>query len=447
MTRNKGEWTMNKKFRQNRIWLRFTVIMILVLLCARVSPVRAAALVVTTTADELNTDGLCSLREAVANANADDQSGSVDCAPGAGHDTITFGVSGTIVLGSALTIDEPDGLTIRGPTGGIIISGNHAVGVLQIFGGTNTLAGLTIVDGSAGNGGGIFTSGTLTVSGCTFSGNASSGTYSSSGGGAIYNSGTLTVLASTFSGNSAVIGGGGIRSSGTLTVNQSTFSGNSATDAGGLTSNGNNAHALITNSTFSGNAATGVGGGFGNVVGAAELINNSFSGNTAANTGGGIFNNGTLTVTNSTLSGNSATNGGGSVRNSSPGTTTLRNSIVAGSSPGDNCSGTIGNGGNNLDSGLSCGWGSGNGSLSSTYPALGPLEDNGGPTQTFALLPGSPAVDAVTFTPPNSAPSTDQRGYLRPVDGDADGRALVDIGAYEYNARPGYFVYLPVVFK
>ena len=66
-------------------------------------------------------------------------------------------------------------------------------------------------------------------------------------------------------------------------------------------------------------------------------------------------------------------------------------------------------------------------------PLLGPLQDNGGPTWTHALLDGSPAIDTGT---PTDCPAIDQRGYLRPVDGDGDDIAVCDIGAYEYLAGP-----------
>jgi hypothetical protein len=72
---------------------------------------------------------------------------------------------------------------------------------------------------------------------------------------------------------------------------------------------------------------------------------------------------------------------------------------------------------------------------------LGPLHDNGGPTFTHALLFGSPAIDAGD----NSAcPATDQRGFVRPMDGDDDGTATCDIGAFEHL---GLRARLPLVFN
>ncbi|TFH66227.1 MAG: DUF946 domain-containing protein, partial [Gemmatimonadales bacterium] len=122
---------------------------------------------------------------------------------------------------------------------------------------------------------------------------------------------------------------------------------------------------------------------------------------------------------------NAAPIGGGGVYNDSLGTLSLINTILADSIAGGNCSGTITNGGNNIDDGTTCGWGSTDGSISSTDPLLSALADNGGPTETLALLTGSPAMDGVTFNAPNSAPSTDQRGVPRPQG------AGYDIGAFE----------------
>jgi hypothetical protein len=180
----------------------------------------------------------------------------------------------------------------------------------------------------------------------------------------------------------------------------------------------------VSNSTFSGNwAGDGGGGGIEN-GGTLTVTNSSFSGNHAW-VGGGINNFKTLTVTNSTLSNNTVADGneGGGISsdNSVNASTILENTIVA-NNGGGNCRGTITNGGSNLDSGTTCGWGSNNGSLSDTDPELGLLAQNGGPTQTMALLAGSPAIDTGNDA---TCPATDQRGVTRPQG------SHCDIGAYE----------------
>jgi uncharacterized repeat protein (TIGR01451 family) len=270
-----------------------------------------------------------------------------------------------------------------------------------------------VANGSAGfQGGGISNGGTLTVANSTLSGNSAINC------GAIDNfaGGPLTVANSTISGNSASGAGGAICTQGSgTTITDTAFSGNSADSGGGIFVNAG--FLTVTNSTFSENSAGGFGGGGIRNQGILTVTNATFSGNSTTGDGGGIRNAGVATVTNATFSGNSASGGGG-IHNAA-GTLTLRNTIVANSSSGGNCSGAITDGGGNLQyPGMDCG-----ATITSADPMLDPagLQDNGGPTLTIALQPGSPAID--TAVPP--CPPTDQRGVLRPQG------AGCDIGAFE----------------
>ena len=150
------------------------------------------------------------------------------------------------------------------------------------------------------------------------------------------------------------------------------------------------------------------------------MIDSTISNNRVSASGGGIgiFDAGTLEVTNSTISGNSATFRGSGIHlvDNSVGAT-LRSSIVANNTSGDNCSlvTTLTDGGYNVDDDGTCGFTQATGSLPNTDPLLDPegLRNNGGPTKTIALQPESPAVDLVgqEACPP---PNTDQRGVARP---------------------------------
>jgi hypothetical protein len=214
--------------------------------------------------------------------------------------------------------------------------------------------------------------------------------------------------------------GGGIFNDGTLTVTNSTISDNSATGFGNNGGGGifNDGTLMVTNSTISGNSSSNLGGGI--------------------KTSGGS-QGGTLTVTNSTISGNSAhgsgNNGGGGIDSLSI-AATLKNTIVANSPAGGNCSGAPPTDvGNNLDSDTSCGFGTSNNSLSGVDPMLSPLADNGGPTLTHALLENSPAINrgnnAFAVEPDGNPLNYDQRGqgFARIVDG------TVDIGAFEVQGK------------
>jgi hypothetical protein len=238
---------------------------------------------------------------------------------------------------------------------------------------------------------------------------------------------------STLSGNSAFEGGGIFSYSGPVTVTNSTLSGNSAVFGGGDRIL-NGVPLSVSSRTLSGNSPihSGNGGGIYN-YGTLTVSTSTLSGNLAQGSsssdgyGGGIYNSGgAVTLSNNTLSGNSATGypGGGGIYNYESSTVTLTSTIVANSPKGSNCSGTIAEGvGYNLDSGTSCGF-SLNTDLNNTDPKLDLLGDNGGPTQTMALLQGSPAIDWVAAT---SCTATDQRGYTRPDNGES----TCDIGAYE----------------
>ena len=274
---------------------------------------------------------------------------SVDADTGTPGDTIDFAsrVTGTITPGT-LTLSK--NVTISGPGANLLtISGGGAKIFYINSGVTASISGLTIANGNSVNGGGID------------------------------NEGTLTVSNSTFAGNSAGYIGGGIFNDGTLTVSNSTFSGNSAGGGGGIANN--NGTVTVSNSTFSNNTASGNSG-----------------------YGGGIVNDSTLKVSNSTFSGNTANSGGGIFNNG--GTVTLTNSIVAGntiniSAAGDDCD--------------SCGTQSAYNLISTPSniinPMLGPLQYNGGPTETMMPLKGSPAINAGL----SSTLSTDQRGFPRPT--------------------------------
>jgi len=408
-----------------------------------VTPAHAATFTVTKTAD--TNDGTCgadcSLREAIADANASAGTPDTIILP-AGTYTLTLG-SQLPAVTSAITI-HGSGVanTIIQPNA----SANTAT--YRVFEVTSTgdltLDSLTVRNGRcngscanvADSGGGILNGGALIVSNVTF--NANSATL---GGGGMfnYNGSSPTLTNVTFSGNSATGGGGGMYnyiSSPTLT--NVTFSANSTVNLGGGMYNFSSS-VTLTNATFSANSASN-GGGIYNEKGSPTLTNVTFSAN-SANTGGGMYNYiSSPTLTNVTFSANSANTGGGmyNFSNSSP---TLKNTLIANSPSGGDCvsdaSTLNASSSNNLieASANACGLtNSVNGNIVGQDPALGALANNGGFTQTHALLTGSPAINKGTNT---GCPATDQRGITRPQG------AHCDIGAFEFVNT----VYLPLVVR
>ena len=248
-------------------------------------------------------------------------------------------------------------------------------------------------------------------------------------GGGIYNSGTLTISNSTLSGNSAMFGGGGIYNNNAVTISNSTISGNLAGNYGGGIYNAGTL--TVSNSTISGNFATGSSGGgiYNQNLSTVAIANSTLSGNSAGFSGGGVENDGdSVTISNGTLSGNSATFFGSGISSTSG--TTVKNSVVANSLGASDCYGTITALGANLDTDGSCG------TINFTQVTppqlnLGPLASNKpGTTDTQALLPGSVAIDAAADCTDASgtAVTTDQRGVARPDNGES----ACDIGAYEF---------------
>jgi hypothetical protein len=377
------------------------------------------------------------------------------------------GLSGTITLTSG-TLSITKNLTIAGPGASLItVSGNNRFEDFDIGPAiTVTISGLTIDNGTSTSfGGGIANNGALTLTKSTVSSN-----FAGSRGGGIYNSasGTLLVTNSVVTGNSTSNAGGGIFNVGTMIVSNSTLTtdGGANPDGGAIYNQGT---LTITSSTLSANGGVNAFGGAVRNDGTLTVDGSTFSANIAA-TGGAIYNVSTLSITNSTLAGNSATqtsgHGGGALCNfgtgaratvinctvsgnttqnqggglaNDGGSLILGNTIVAGNtaSVGPGISGAVTSRGHDLIGDGSGSTGLVNGvhgdqvgtSASPISPLLGPLQDNGGPTATFALLPGSPAIDAgdssVAVNAQGKALTTDQRSFSRLSNG------TVDIGAFE----------------
>lgn len=388
--------------------------------------------------DSIAGDGEITLREAIAALNANDASGNTDfngITFDNTNDEIQFGgLTGTLTLdGRELVVTEE--LTVSG-TGAenLIIDADGRSRVINVTQNVPlTIEGLTLTGGMllSGNGGGINSAGDVFLRETIVSGNTADNR-----GGGIFSEEEVTLIDSTVSNNTASKrGGGGIFSDEGAILLNSTVSDNTANSGGGIRSR---EEVILTNSTVSNNRVNNNGGG---IKSAGEVIatNSTISGNQAGTDGGGIFSRGGGTIANSTITQNMADrddngsgDGGGIFRVG--GTFAIRNSIVAGNTDnggeavdvsGDNING---NGNNILGTATGNGSGSiGTGSdivldaeeLTITDVLETTLADNGGPTQTHAIVIGSVAIDASG----TNATAKDQRGI--------DTFGVRDIGAFE----------------
>ena len=358
-------------------------------------PAWAETITVNPTTDEDNTDGDCSLREAVIAANTDAPRDA--CTAGTERDTITL-PAGTYTLTIAGSDED------AAATGDLDITGHTFI--------NGAGARSTIVVGGAGFDDRIF---------------------DIPGGGKTVEISGLTITNGTASDDQ----GGGVRNNtGRLKLHQVAVSGNTSTNGGGIFSSGDGTLTII-DSTVSGNSAD-VNGAIGQQLGTATIWNSTISGNQATFRFGGVAALGaTVNIQSSTIASNTSPNTGGGIGTSNAGgvvpTVSLKNTIVSDNTT-NNCAtpfgGTIVLQGNNISS-------DGCSSLAqpsdqqNTDPLLSPLANIGGPTDTHALRSGSPAIDAG-----DSDQTTDQRGVTRPQDGDKNGSAVDDIGAFELRTAP-----------
>ena len=255
-------------------------------------------------------------------------------------------------------------------------------------------------------------------------GNANGTDFASAGAGLLNNISDPTLRNIIFDSNSANSGGGMFNYISSPTLTDVTFQNNSAGYEGGGMVNDGGASPSLTNVTFTNNSANSGGGMYSGDFSNPSLTNVTLNNNTAILNGGGIFNYGSSpSLTYVTMNNNSASNGGGIYNNDRFSNPIIINTIIWGNIGGEIVSL---NGSTPVVSySVIQGGYAGGTNIINTDPLLGPLQNNGGFTQTMALLPGSPAIDAGDDA---NCPATDQRGVTRPFG------SHCDIGAYEFNS-------------
>ena len=346
-----------------------------------------------------------------------------------------------------------NGSTPAGPTAGGSATGGAILNAGNLTLSNCILAGNKVIGGDGGSGENII---------CSGGGNAySGGNGGNAQGGAVFNGGTLNLIGCTMMNNSATGGWGGNGGYGGAFYTAYSGGSGGSGSGGGIYSTG----VVVTVScTFTGNNATGRSGGHGSDHGGAGLGTSGGNGGDGGNGNGAAFAISTpasVSITNCTISGNITSGGGGGAGGNGfglgshgstgssgqsagggiyapSGTVTTKNTIIAlntGNSP--DVSGSFASVGFNFVSitNGSSGWVASDlkgTAISPRDPLLGPLQDNGGPTPTMALLAGSVAIDYGN----SSSIATDQRGFIRPVDlpdisNNPNGGDGADIGAYE----------------
>ncbi len=373
---------------------------------------------------------------AINQANATIEPDTINLAPNSIY-TLTQPVdvaTGLPVVTSPIVINGNGSLIQRSGADGV-----PAFRILEVTAGELTLNDVRLRNGQASSGGGVSNGGTLKVSNSILSGNeAVAPTGSGGSGGAILNSGTLVVSNSTLFRNAARIGGGiANRDFGIARVANSTISGNTASFGAGIANSSGGIVNLLYSLLFR-NASSTAGAGIDNFSAAARLINSTVSANTAAACGGINNEDGNVRIINSTVALNSSGLCSFQFANAD-----VTNSLIVDSVAGPDCASddAIVAAGSNLDSDGSCAaLQTGAGTFATVTAAqlrLGALANNSGSARTHALLQGSIAIDAGDQAECASRGLfLDQRGALRLIDGNKDGTAVCDIGAFEFGARP-----------
>jgi|GEM_PF-1166315 len=416
-------------------------------------------IVVTTLADELLTDGQCSLREAIINANNNDQSGSIDCFSGTPQpDEILFDsglMGGTLVLSNGALPMITESLAVAGPQfgdpGSLTVDAGGLSRIFHAQGGspsdfTLVLSGMSLINGQTVNaqqpGGAVFADqADLWLDGVEVRASQALG-FQSFGGGVAVRDGNLEINDSRVIDNHTVgngAGGGGLSVTGNLVMRRTLVYGNTSTGdqarGGGLVVGGDG---LVETSTIAENTTEGTGahgGGLAVVSGDLDLVNSTVSGNLVNGPlaeGGGIHSaSGDVLLRHSTLAFNQAAAGGvdglwrGGTAPADP--LTLHNSLLVQDRDGETaCSGAADVHGGTISTDTSC--------TGSATPvaAIGllPLTDSGGPTPTHPFEVPSAALNSAADCEANFGITEDQRGQPRP----GRGSTACDMGAWEYQA-------------